>query len=180
VELALLIQVGTLIGGWATLGLIVVAAVAGVLVLRREGTGAVGDLRAAQQSMLARMSPGTSPSAAGGRTVDPSGALLGAPSRSPSERLLVILAGVLLLVPGFLTDVAGLLLLVPPVRGGVRRSFSAAARRRGWVTPGQRARTVTAEPGSAPSPTVVGDNGAEVVDVRVIEVRGIEPDRRHE
>jgi UPF0716 protein FxsA len=155
-ELALAIKVGTLIGVWPTLGLLVLAAVAGVAVLRREGAGALSDLRAAQESMLAGRVPG-----AAGRTVDPTGAQVGAPSRSPSDRLLVILAGVLLMAPGFITDVAGLALLVPPVRAAVRRGFSTSARRRGWVVTG---RTTTTAAVTDP----------DVVDVRVVEVRSID------
>jgi UPF0716 protein FxsA len=41
--------------------------------------------------------------------------------------LCVLLTGFLLLVPGFLTDFAGILLLVPPVRRFIRRLF------KGWV-----------------------------------------------
>ncbi len=43
----------------------------------------------------------------------------------------LLVAGLLLLVPGFVTDVAGLLLLLPPVRGLAKRS---AARRFGRST----------------------------------------------
>ncbi|MFP5019219.1 FxsA family protein [Pseudonocardia phyllosphaerae] len=52
-----------------------------------------------------------------------------------TDGLLVALGGVLLFVPGLITDVLGLLLLVPPIRGIVRRRLVGAAERR---SPGLR------------------------------------------
>lgn len=45
------------------------------------------------------------------------------PDREFREGLLILLAAVLLIVPGFLSDVAGLLLLVPPIRAIVARQM---------------------------------------------------------
>lgn len=43
-----------------------------------------------------------------------------APSREVADGALILLAGLLLLVPGFVTDAFGVALLLPPVRAGVR------------------------------------------------------------
>ena len=91
IEIALFIQVGGLIGVWATLGLVVLAFVLGVAVIRSQGSHAWAQ---AQRSL----------------------AELRDPSRPLAHGMMLILAGVLLMVPGFLTDAIGLLLVIPPVR----------------------------------------------------------------
>ncbi|WP_234854534.1 FxsA family protein [Paracoccus everestensis] len=96
VEIALFIQVGGWIGVWATLGLVVLAAVAGVAVIRSQGTQAW--IRA--QRSLAEMRD---------------------PSRPLAHGMMQILAGALLIVPGFFTDFVALLLLIPPVRDLIMR-----------------------------------------------------------
>lgn len=50
----------------------------------------------------------------------------GAPARTAVDGALILLGGIMLIVPGFVTDALGILLLVRPVRGLIRR---AAARR---------------------------------------------------
>lgn len=102
VEIALFVQVGDLIGLWPTLALVVLGAVAGVALMRREGFAVLGRTQAA----LAR---GELPV---GEVLDGACALVG---------------GVLLVVPGFLTDALGILLLIPAVR---RRLGKAAL---GWA-----------------------------------------------
>ena len=49
------------------------------------------------------------------------------PARELADAALVLVGGTLLLIPGFVTDVVGLLLLLPPTRARRRR----AARRLG-------------------------------------------------
>jgi UPF0716 protein FxsA len=51
------------------------------------------------------------------------------PSSEVVDGFLVLLAGALLLTPGFLTDAAGVVLLVPPARAGIRRLTRAQFRR---------------------------------------------------
>lgn len=94
VEIALFIQVGALIGLWATLALVLGAAVLGVWVMRVVGFGA---LREVQRQMQAGQDPGA--------VMFDSG--------------LKLVAGALFILPGFLTDLAALLLLLPPVRAAV-------------------------------------------------------------
>ncbi len=95
-ELALLVKTGQVIGFWATLAMVIGAGVIGALVLSRQSLAVVRRTREA----VAQGRPPVAP------VLD--GAFL-------------LLAGVLLITPGFLTDVLGLLLLVPPIRRGVAR-----------------------------------------------------------
>jgi UPF0716 protein FxsA len=95
-EIALFIEVGGRIGLGATLALIVLTAVLGVAILRWQGVGVM--LRA--QQLLA------------------AGSL---PVLEVFEGLCLVIAGVLLLIPGFFTDAVGALLLLPPVRRALYR-----------------------------------------------------------
>jgi UPF0716 protein FxsA len=104
-ELAVIIAVGKSIGVLATLLLLLVFSLAGAWLAKREGLAA---WRRFQFAM------------AEGR----------APTREVADGAMVLLAGALLLVPGFLTDVLGLLLLLPGVRAVARRLVPALARRR--------------------------------------------------
>jgi UPF0716 protein FxsA len=94
-ELTVLVQVAGSIGVLDTLALLVVVSIVGVWLAKRAGLGVVRRLRQAQ---------------AAGRV----------PSREVADGALVLLAGALLLVPGFISDVLGIALLLPPVRAGVR------------------------------------------------------------
>jgi len=91
VEIALFIVVGRAIGVLPTLALIVLAAIAGGLLLRQQGLGVVARMR---NSVNAGAIPG----------------------REMFEAMLIGLAALLLLLPGFLSDIAALALLVPAVR----------------------------------------------------------------
>jgi len=95
-EIALMIRVGGLIGLWPTLGLIVFTAIAGALTLRRQGFTTLNKVSEAMQRGDAPVAP----------MLD--GALMG-------------LGGVLLVIPGFITDAVGLLLVVPPLRALIAR-----------------------------------------------------------
>jgi UPF0716 protein FxsA len=111
VEIAVAVAVARWIGGGFTVLLVLLGSAAGLWVLRRAGVSALRE--------LGRLRAGATP----GREVGEAG--------------LRFVAGALLLFPGLVTDVAGLLLLVPPVRSlvaatlahRVRRRFEVAARR---------------------------------------------------
>lgn len=90
-EITVLIKVGQSIGFWPTLGLLVLSAVAGMLVIRRQGLKMVGRLF---------------------DTMNRGGLIV----VSMVDSYATILAGCLLIVPGFITDIMGLALLVPPLR----------------------------------------------------------------
>jgi len=91
IEIALFIQVGGLIGLWPTLGIVILTAVLGTWLVRTQGQLALGQLRGSFE----RLSDPTEPLAHGA---------------------MILLAGALLLTPGFFTDAFGFLLLVPGFR----------------------------------------------------------------
>jgi UPF0716 protein FxsA len=99
-EIAVFIQVGGLIGLWPTLGLVVLTAIVGTWMLRRQGFTVVARARAALDR----------------------GEL---PVAEVFDGACLLVAGVLLLTPGFVTDAFGGLLLVPPVRRALQRWLAA-------------------------------------------------------
>ena len=100
-EIAVFILVGRAIGLFPTLALVILAALAGGLLLRQQGL-----------STLSRLRNNVNAGAIPGRTM--------------FNAMLIGLAAILLVLPGFLSDVVALALLVPPVRGWL---FSALASR---------------------------------------------------
>lgn len=108
IEIALFIQVGGLIGLWPTLGLVVLAAVAGGALIRAQGLRALPRLRAMIEA-----------------GEDPTGPI--------AESALLVVAGILLLTPGFFTDALGLILLVPAARRALIRRAAASLRTRSVV-----------------------------------------------
>jgi UPF0716 protein FxsA len=95
VELAVILQVGQAIGALETVALLIAVSVVGSWLVKREGVGVLRRISGAVQ---------------GGRV----------PGRELADGALIILAGALLITPGFLSDVLGILLLLPPVRAAVR------------------------------------------------------------
>lgn len=91
VELFLLIRIGQLIGPVPTIALCVVTGIVGATLTRRTG-------RSILQRMQGEMAQGR------------------VPARELVEGLMVLVSGVVLLTPGVLTDLAGFLLLIGPVR----------------------------------------------------------------
>lgn len=94
IEIGLFIKVGGLLGLWPTLLIVVLTALIGTYLLRLQGMAALARL---QNNLQTGKSP-----------MDPivNGAM-------------ILVAGMLLLTPGFFTDTIGLLLLIPPVRAVV-------------------------------------------------------------
>ena len=109
VELYVIIQVTHVVGVIPTIALLVVISMLGASLCKREGLAVIGRI---QEQLAERRLPGV--------------ALL--------DGALVLLAGALLLTPGFVTDGVGLLLLLPPVRAGARRILKRALLRRVVVT----------------------------------------------
>jgi UPF0716 protein FxsA len=97
-ELALIIQVGSLIGVWWTIALLIADSVLGGLLMRSQGRTAWRRFNDAVRS---------------GRI----------PAREVADGVLVIFGGALLLTPGFISDILGALFLVPPTRALIRRVF---------------------------------------------------------
>lgn len=112
-EVWVLIQVGQVIGGWPTVGLLLVAALLGAWLIRREGRRV---WRAVNESLAA------------GRI----------PDRELGDAALVLTGGMLLITPGFVTDLAGLACVLPvtrPLVRGVARWFFAQRLRGQVATP---------------------------------------------
>ncbi len=101
VEIATFIQVGGRIGALATILLTIFTAVLGILLVRLQGFLALTDLHRAM---------------AEGR----------APFAEMLSGALLLLAGVCLLIPGFVTDGIGFLLLIPPLRRALARLLANA------------------------------------------------------
>ncbi|MDH3229340.1 MAG: FxsA family protein [Alphaproteobacteria bacterium] len=95
-EIAVFIQAGGLIGLWPTLAAVVVTAVIGVALLRAQGLAALD--RARRQLDRGQI-----------------------PIAEVFTGVCLLIAGALLLTPGFITDAVGFLLLIPPVRETVGR-----------------------------------------------------------
>lgn len=91
IEIVLLIKIGSEIGVLATLGWLLLMIVAGVTLLRVQGTAS---LRQARELMSAGQQP----------------------TAALAKGIFVSLAAVLLILPGFATDLIGFLLLLPPLQ----------------------------------------------------------------
>jgi len=139
IEIGLFIQVGGWIGLWPTLAIVVLTALLGTWLVRTQGALALSDLRG---SLSGQSESGQS---------DPTEAL--------AHGAMILIAGVLLLTPGFFTDALGFALLTPPFR----RSAFAYLRKR-----------VNVQSFSAgPRPT----NGANTIEGDFVEVDPDQPPR---
>ena len=98
-EIAVFILVGNLIGLWPTLALVVLTAIVGSFLLKRQG---ISTLRRIQAETNA------------GRV----------PARELVDGVMIMAAGILLLTPGLVTDTIGFLLFVPGFRSSIRNFLS--------------------------------------------------------
>lgn len=117
VEIYVIIQVGELIGPWPTLALLLADALLGAFLLRHQGRNA---WRRFNMAIAERRFPG----------------------REVADGLLIAVGATLLLTPGFVTDVFGAILLIPPTRAIVRRLMRGYFDRRFFILgaprPGRR------------------------------------------
>lgn len=104
IEIAVIIEVGHLIGPLWTVGLLLASAVMGSWLLRREGRRAWHAFQEALEQ--ARI-----------------------PTREVADGALVIFGAALMVAPGFLTDLVGMLCLLPPTRAILRRLLTTAGMR---------------------------------------------------
>ena len=91
IEIALFIQLGGAIGVWATLGIVILTAAIGTMLVREQGRQALSNLRSSFSE-------------------------LNDPSEPLAHGAMILFAGALLLTPGFFTDAVGFALLVPALR----------------------------------------------------------------
>ena len=99
VEITVIIQVGQWIGFLNTVGLLLLVSLVGAWLVKRQGLGVMGRIR--EQRSAGRI-----------------------PAADAFDGALILVAGVLLVIPGFVTDALGLVLMAPPVRAVVRRFVS--------------------------------------------------------
>jgi UPF0716 protein FxsA len=107
-ELYVIIQIGGAIGVLPTLALLVVDSVVGAALARSQS-------RAAWDRFNRALAEGR------------------VPGREIFHGAMIILGGALLLTPGFITDVFGLLLLIPPTRELLRRFLARSVSKRAGV-----------------------------------------------
>ena len=148
IEIAVVVAVGQAIGGWQTFLLIVATSLLGAWLIRREGARA---WRALQQA------------ARSGRM----------PAREIADGVVVLVGGSLLLAPGFVTDVLGLLLVLPFTRPVARSMLAAVITRRLVAQSGRfSGPAVTGQPGwqqQAPRGPQRSSSSDEVVEGEIID-----------
>ncbi len=96
IEIWLIIEIGGLIGVWPTIAILLADSLLGALLLNRQGRTA---WRRFKQALAEHR----------------------VPHREVLDGVLIVFGGALLLTPGFLTDVLGFVLLIPPTRMLVRK-----------------------------------------------------------
>ncbi|MBQ6642510.1 MAG: FxsA family protein, partial [Saccharopolyspora sp.] len=135
VEISVLVLVGNAVGVLPTIGLLLAGGVLGSWLMRREGART---LRAFNEAAKLRRPP----------------------ERELSDGVLIVAGGALIVLPGFVSDVLGLLCLLPPTRALLRRWMQRSAERRaqrvreqvrtgaapGWAAPGWGAGFATGSP----------------------------------
>ena len=94
IEITVIMQVGALLGLWPTVAIVILSAWLGAKYVRQQGLATL-------QSVQTKMAQGEMPS---GEIV---------------TGLMLLVAGVLLVTPGFVTDIFGLSLLIPAVRKAI-------------------------------------------------------------
>ncbi len=140
VEIGIFVQVGAAIGLWNTLACVVLTAIVGTWLLRAEG---IRTLRRAQESFARQEFPVT----------------------EVFDGMCLLVAGALLLTPGFATDGLGLLLFVPPFRAVIK----------GWLwrrigVPGDGTSPPREPPGEPPRDSQWGAGGGPTIDGEYHEV----------
>jgi UPF0716 protein FxsA len=155
-ELAVFVVVGRAIGFGSALLAVFAVSLLGLVLLRREGMRAWRGFRAAAEA---------------GQP----------PGRQVTDGLVGLVGALLLAVPGLVSGLVGLLLLVPPVRGLARGGVQRAAERRvssmvaGDLFGPRRVRVRRGAPQPAPRPT---PEAPTVIDAgRAIEGEIVEPGR---
>ena len=128
-ELTLFIQLGDVLGLPATLAIIVLTAFLGAALTKSQGRQALANFNQALAS---------------GKM----------PHREATDGLLILIAGAVLLTPGFLTDAFGFALLFPPTRAFFRHRLAAKLKSSIRIVPaGGNPFTAGPGPEDTPSPS---------------------------
>jgi UPF0716 protein FxsA len=145
-EMLILIKVGSLIGAWYTIGLVLLTAIIGVNLLKKQGLSTL--MRAQQKAQYGEL-----------------------PVSEIGEGLLLAVAGALLLTPGFVTDAVGFALLSP----AVRRELAKGLAKRMVVTGQANYQTNYQAYGDAQAQYrkthVESENGNVVIDAEYVEIK---------
>jgi len=140
VEIGLFLQVGSYIGVPATLALIIMTAIAGTMLVRSQGIDVIRKLQDSAN-----------------RGEMPVAALI--------QGLFVLIAGVLLLTPGFATDTLGFALLIPPIRELI------AAKVWKFIEPNV---VTSTQWSSTRSNNNTNASGATVIDIEAVEIDDVD------
>ena len=108
VEIFVFLQVGGVIGVWPTISIVILTAMLGTALLRHQG---LKTLQRFQDSLNQNVLP----------------------VAEVFDGLCLLVAGALLLTPGFVTDTIGFLLFVPPIRRAVQRGIGSYLRNSGRI-----------------------------------------------
>jgi UPF0716 protein FxsA len=104
-EIALIVAVGSVIGGWQTLALLLAESTLGAYLVKHEG-------RRSWQALKGALNTGQMP------------------GREMADAALILIGGTLLLTPGFLTDLVGFFFILPFTRPITRRWLQRVVERR--------------------------------------------------
>ena len=146
-EIAVFIQAGDLIGLWPTIAVVILTGIAGTILLRVQGFGVLRRIQ--EQSDQGK-----------------------APVFELFKGLCLLVAGLLLLTPGFVTDSVGFLLFLPPFRKLMAQAIASRVRVHGASAFAFRAGPGGPRPGGRPG----GPGDGDVIDG---EYQKVEPDAPH-
>ncbi len=132
-EIVVLIAIGRQIGFWPTVLAIIAIAVLGSVLLRREGRRTMQSLRDVMGGvqMVDGVAMRTTPKV---------------PTRELSDSALVGVGALLLLLPGFVSDILAIICLLPATRGLPRALFAALLRRQGQRLAAQGGPVIVSKP----------------------------------
>lgn len=150
IEIAILVQVGGMIGGLNTVALVIVTAFVGAFLVKREG---IQTLQTAQSKMQQNMIPG----------------------RELVEGMMLVVAGILLVTPGFITDILGFLLVLPGSRHYFAAQLSKHLQMRVVTPTGTYSQPGAGQPYSRPRP---GRNDEDVIEGEYADKTEQDEDRR--
>ncbi|MEP5759791.1 MAG: FxsA family protein [Litoreibacter sp.] len=112
IEIGLFIRVGNWLGLWPTLGIVIVTAFLGTVLVRNQGLTALSSIKNNLNAFQ-----------------DPTEAL--------AHGAMILVSGILLLTPGFFTDALGFALLIPPIRVSIFHFVKARVKVQSFVQPQQ-------------------------------------------